>query len=174
MWCAKSELKSDSRKCVSKNLSRFASVIHISVMHEHLVRALLPDSDVYFNITPGTEGLGEGVGAKPDRQSLDDLVQCTRRLVEECFPGDTWFVSAMAQRTSVKTKIDGAVGCVAKVAAFFSVFPDAKPLSRVRIGMKSTYCQQCIYPPSTHRVGQNIGENWRRVSYSPTASWKHV
>ncbi|KAJ7873916.1 hypothetical protein B0H14DRAFT_2719238 [Mycena olivaceomarginata] len=58
-----------------------------------------------------TSGLAEGVGAKPDRKSLDDLIQSTRRLVEDCFPGDTWLVSAMAQRGSVKTKIDGAVGC---------------------------------------------------------------
>ncbi|KAJ7611554.1 hypothetical protein DFH06DRAFT_156488 [Mycena polygramma] len=57
-----------------------------------------------------TSGLGEGVGAKPDRKSLDDLVQSTRRLVEDRFPGDMWLLSAMAQRTSVKTKIDGAVG----------------------------------------------------------------
>ncbi|KAJ7873898.1 hypothetical protein B0H14DRAFT_2719196 [Mycena olivaceomarginata] len=57
-----------------------------------------------------TSGLAEGVGAKPDRKSLDDLIQFTRCLVEECFPGDTWLVSAMAQRGSVKTKIDGAVG----------------------------------------------------------------
>ncbi|KAJ7758821.1 hypothetical protein DFH07DRAFT_1060334 [Mycena maculata] len=63
--------------------------------------------DMYFNIT---QGLGEGVGAKPDRKSLDELVQFTRRLVEDCFPGDTWLLSAMAQRASVKTKIDGAVG----------------------------------------------------------------
>ncbi|KAJ6553124.1 hypothetical protein B0H19DRAFT_1155708 [Mycena capillaripes] len=57
-----------------------------------------------------TSGLGEGVNAKPDRKSLDDLIQATRRLVEDYFPGDTWLVSAMAQRASIKTKIDGAVG----------------------------------------------------------------
>jgi hypothetical protein len=91
----------------------------ISVMREHLVRALLLDSDLYFNITRDIEGLGEGVGAKPDRKSLDDLIQSTRRLVEDCFPGDTWLVSAMAQRGSVKTKIDGTVGCVEEAKAFF-------------------------------------------------------
>jgi len=57
-----------------------------------------------------TSGLTEGVHAKPDRKSLDDLIQSTQRLVEDCFPGDTGLVSAMAQRASVKTKIDGAFG----------------------------------------------------------------
>ncbi|KAF7335084.1 G domain-containing protein [Mycena venus] len=57
-----------------------------------------------------TSGLAEGAHATPDRKSLDDLIQSTRHLVEDCFPGDTWLVSAMAQRGSVKTKIDGAVG----------------------------------------------------------------
>jgi hypothetical protein len=98
-------------------------------MRGHLVCALLPDSDAYFNIILGTEGLGDGVGAKPDRKSLDDLVQCTRRLVEDCFSGDTWLVSAMAQWTSVKIKIDGAIGCVENAKVFFfSVFPDAKDI----------------------------------------------
>jgi hypothetical protein len=103
---------------------------HISVMREHQVRALLLDSDLYFNITRGIEGLGEGVGAKPDRKSLDNLIQSTRGLVENCFHGDTWLVSAMAQRGSVKTKIDGAVGCVEEAKAFFLVFLDAESLSR--------------------------------------------
>ncbi|KAJ7871738.1 hypothetical protein B0H13DRAFT_2060102 [Mycena leptocephala] len=44
-------------------------------------------------------------------KELEPFCGCTRRLVEDCSPGDTWLVSAMAQRTSVKTKIDGAVGC---------------------------------------------------------------
>ncbi|KAJ7210079.1 hypothetical protein GGX14DRAFT_451396 [Mycena pura] len=56
-----------------------------------------------------TSGLTEGVHAKPDRNSLDDLHNSVR-LVEDCFPGDTVLVSVMAQRASVKTKIDDAFG----------------------------------------------------------------
>lgn len=76
------------------------------------------------------------MGANPDRKALDDLVQSTRRLVGEYFPGDTWIVSAMAQRASVKTKIDGAIGCV---TASREILSRTECLSDDRVGMKSTH-----------------------------------
>ncbi|KAJ7714642.1 hypothetical protein B0H16DRAFT_1618029, partial [Mycena metata] len=47
--------------------------------------------------------------SKLDPTALDDLVRETRRLVEENFRGDSWIVSAMAQRTSAQVKIEGAI-----------------------------------------------------------------
>jgi len=54
-------------------------------------------------------GLAGGAQSNLDPAALDELIQATRRLVDKNFPGDTWIVSAMAQRASAQVNIEGSV-----------------------------------------------------------------
>ncbi|KAJ7022647.1 hypothetical protein C8F04DRAFT_1137329 [Mycena alexandri] len=56
-----------------------------------------------------TSGLSGGPKAKPNWDALDEIIKTTRELIEKRFGGEAWIVSAMAQRTSVEEKINGAI-----------------------------------------------------------------
>jgi hypothetical protein len=115
------------------------------------------------------------VKAKPNWDALDDLIKTTRELVETRFGGNAWIVSAMAQRTSVEEKVNGAIACVTIPFIEHSVpnVPNALHCSTV-LACRVYICGFASLLESILIFSQGTGRDSLQVRNSPDGSSRHV